>query len=538
MKNLSVNIPTSFVKRQLKYKNETGSGEAKLFIGNTQRISEFNELFNDFTEEKMCVIFKKNLLDYLRRIEIEYIGHKYGDYKEVDLNYYKDKVKKISELEQKEYFFRIDKYEDKNRVYIRTSNDDKWVFDLIREIALPKITDLVISNKNGVIEFILDLNYEFLDKQAEKEESIAVINKDIYVPHQRIFFGAPGTGKSFRLNQEAKDNFGDNYERVTFHPNYMYGNFVGAFKPFPEITGEKYEGGKEKEVITYKYVPGPLIKILVKALQNPDNPYVLIIEEINRANAAAVFGDFFQLLDRDSSGKSEYPIVVSEDLEKYLIENSKTDSSGSSKMDSSESSKTDTERKVEDKYSRLILPSNLYIWCTMNSADQGVMPMDTAFKRRWDFTYIGVDEALEDDEIAKSFDKYRFNIKNKEVKWDDFRREVNKKLLNCGVPEDKLLGPFFLSKTILEKSPEEIKNAIKNKVLMYLYEDAGKPYRFKLFEKEMALTYSSLCENFEKNGEKIFKEPMNLENYKDNNYDKVEEVNDPKIAAEKNSQDI
>lgn len=435
MKDLSVNIPTSFVKRQLKYKNETGSGEAKLFIGNTQRISEFNELFNDFTEEKMCVIFKKNLLDYLRRTEIEYIGHKYGDYKEVDLNYYKDKVKKISELEENEYFFRIDKYEDKNRVYIRTSNDDKWVFDLIREIALPKITDLVISNNNGVIEFILDLNYEFLDKQAEKEESIAVINKDISVPHQRIFFGAPGTGKSFRLNQEANDNFGDNYERVTFHPNYMYGNFVGAFKPFPEFTGEKYEGGKEKEVITYKYVPGPLIKILVNALQNPDNPYLLIIEEINRANTAAVFGDFFQLLDRDSSGESEYSIAVSEDLRNYLTDSFK---------DCPDDSKKYIESKFGENYSKVILPSNLYIWCTMNSADQGVMPMDTAFKRRWDFTYIGVDEALEDDEIAKSFDEYRFNIKDKEVKWDDFRREVNKKLLNCGVPEDKLLGPFFL----------------------------------------------------------------------------------------------
>ena len=530
MESLYVNIPTSFVKNELKYKKQTGRGEAKLFIGKKTIMDKLNKVFNNFSEEKNCVIFKKNLLDYLKRTEIEYIGHKYGDYRKVDLDYYKRKLEEVSNLEEELSFDIVQKIDKADRVYIRASSDkdSERAFDLIRGIALPIITKLVITNKGKNIEFTLDLNYDVLCKKYGN-------CKNISAPHQRIFFGAPGTGKSFRLNQEAKKNFKENYERVTFHPNYMYGNFVGAFKPFPKPTGEKYKGGKEKQVILYKYVPGPLMEILVKALENPDNPYLLIIEEINRANTAAVFGDLFQLLDRDSSGESEYPIAVSEELRGHLTEKFKKCKK-----------KQYVEEKIGKDYNRLILPSNFYIWCTMNSADQGVMPMDTAFKRRWDFTYIGIDEAIDD---LKEFEKYKFTItvndnnsndgkkEVKEITWNEFRTKVNKRLLDYGVSEDKLLGPYFLSKTILEKSIndkpidkgkyDEINAAIENKVLMYLYEDAGKPFRFKIFEKKKSKTYSELCKNFREIGDGVFTEPLNLEfceNISENeNNDNIEE---------------
>ena len=142
--------------------------------------------------------------------------------------------------------------------------------------------------------------------------------------HQRIFFGAPGTGKSFELNKEAKEYFGDNYERVTFHPNYMYGNFVGAFKPFPKVlkkndgTIKTDEDGNIQESITYEYIPGVLMRQLVNAFKNPTQDYLLLIEEINRANVAAVFGDVFQLLDRNSKGESEYSIATSKELQEFL----------------------------------------------------------------------------------------------------------------------------------------------------------------------------------------------------------------------------
>lgn len=226
--------------------------------------------------------------------------------------------------------------------------------------------------------------------------------------------------------------FGNNYERVTFHPNYMYGNFVGAFKPFPKVLKnsdgsiKKDEDGNIQETITYEYIPGALMKQLVKALKKPNENYLLVIEEINRANVAAVFGDIFQLLDRDGKGQSEYVIATSRELQEYL----KKEFDG---YDLAEKVK----QNLGDDYSRLYLPSNLYIWATMNSADQGVMPMDTAFRRRWEFRYLGINDAVS----TKEFSNYKFKINSTEkVSWDKFRRELNKKLSSLNIPEDKLIG--------------------------------------------------------------------------------------------------
>lgn len=326
--------------------------------------------------------------------------------------------------------------------------------------------------------------------------SVESVNK----PHQRIFFGAPGTGKSFELNKEAKEYFGENYERVTFHPNYMYGNFVGAFKPFPKVLKnsdgsiKKDADGNIKETITYEYIPGVLMKQLVKALKNQDENYLVLIEEINRANVAAVFGDVFQLLDRSVNGESEYVIATSRELQEYL----KKEFDG---YDLSENIK----QNLGDDYSRLYLPSNLYIWATMNSADQGVLPMDTAFRRRWEFRYLGINDAA--DSNKEAFEEYKFKINSSEVvNWDLFRRELNKKLSSLNIPEDKLIGPYFVSKTILEDSDlDRLTETIKNKVLMYLYEDAAKAYRPSLFAEGKYSTYSSVCEYFDENALNLFK---------------------------------
>src|SRR5699024_1218427 len=169
--------------------------------------------------------------------------------------------------------------------------------------------------------------------------------------------------------------------------------------------------------------------------------------------------------------------------------------------------------KIGNEYERLVLPSNLYIWSTMNSADQGVMPMDTAFKRRWEFVYIGIDDVLEDPKIASEFENYKFEITSESTaNWNDFRNEINDRLSSLGVPEDKLLGPYFISRSILESgNVEKITETIKNKVLMYLYEDAGKPYRNNLFVAEKAGTYSDLCKNFDNNAKAIFKKPLEME---------------------------
>lgn len=367
---------------------------------------------------------------------------------------------------------------------------------------------------------LLNIDLSLVDDRFKKTDKVIDDTSYKYIDksHQRIFFGAPGTGKSYNLNREAQKYFGNNYERVTFHPNYMYGNFVGAFKPFPVILKnkdgsiKKDEDGNIKETITYEYIPGVLIRQLIKAYKNEDINYLLIVEEINRANVAAVFGDIFQLLDRDSNGESEYEITTSKELQEFL----KKELEG---VDLSENIKN----KLGDDFSKIFLPSNFYIWATMNSADQGVMPMDTAFRRRWEFTYLGINDAS--DANKEEFANYRFKINSDEtVNWDQFRRKLNEKLSLINIPEDKLIGPYFISKSILEGDDlDRLTETIKNKVLMYLYEDAAKAYRPDLFSEGKFSTYSSVCKNFDENALSLFKGNLDVETEKINKDNNIQD---------------
>lgn len=361
---------------------------------------------------------------------------------------------------------------------IRYKEELKNVFEVVR-----KSKDITFVDERN---FFNDKNDVNISQRLEKD-------------YQRIFFGAPGTGKSYELNKDASANFlSSNCERVTFHPNYMYGNFVGAYKPFPKKS--KDNQNNEIEFISYEYVPGVLIRLLVKALINPTKNYLLIIEEINRAPVAAVFGDIFQLLDRNSEGESEYFISTSKELQEYLFNSLK------------DQDLTDEVRsKLGEDFSRLYLPKNLYLWATMNSADQGVLPLDTAFRRRWSFKYIGVNEAA--DKNAEIFEKYRFkSAEDGYVTWDNFRRKLNERLSTLNIPEDKLLGPFFISKHILDNStPAELTEVIKDKVLMYLYEDVARSCRSLLFAEGKFGTYSELCRHFSNDVGCIFKGGLELD---------------------------
>ena len=312
-------------------------------------------------------------------------------------------------------------------------------------------------------------------------------------PRNRIFFGAPGTGKSFLMDKDRKaltgeDNSTD-YERVTFHPDYSYANFVGTYKPVPC----KDENGNDS--ITYEYVPGPFIRVLIKALKsagrNEKKPFLLLVEEINRANTAAVFGDVFQLLDRNKDYVSEYPIHASEDIKNYLA---KPEVLGGNPED----------------YEQLRIPDNMFIWATMNSADQRVFSMDTAFKRRWDFKYIGIDD--NDSELAgKKVILGQASFRHR-VEWNELRKQMNHFMADNGINEDKQLGPYFINKTIaVPESGTEIDSVkfcetFKNKVIMYLFEDAVRQKRAALFEgvTRDKTRYSSICREFDERGVFIF----------------------------------
>ena len=506
MNKMLIPISSSFVKNRLKLEEDKGSGESKLFVGSKKKEQEYDEFFGNYDVNNIYYFSKENLIDYLKTIKIEYIAQKCNKYKNVDLEYYEEKIAYLESLDENIYFEAI-KFVDSSRYYIRPEKNYQKLFDsVLREIALPKISNLKISKENNVFKFNLCLNFDEILNRNTHHKDIEKINEYIDKPHQRIFFGAPGTGKSYELNKEAQEYFGNEYERVTFHPNYMYGNFVGAYKPFPKVLRNSDgsiktdSDGNIQETITYEYIPGILMKQLIKALKNPNENYLLLIEEINRANVAAVFGDIFQLLDRDKTGESEYFIATPKELQEYLIKEFKD-------VELSEEVRND----LKDDFSRLYLPNNLYIWATMNSADQGVMPMDTAFRRRWEFKYLGINEAA--DINKEDFDKYKFKINPTEiVKWDEFRRKLNQKLSSLNIPEDKLIGPYFISKSILEGTDlDRLTETIKNKVLMYLYEDAAKAFRSSLFAEGKYSTYSEVCYYFDENALSLFKGNLEVE---------------------------
>jgi len=288
---------------------------------------------------------------------------------------------------------------------------------------------------------------------------------------QQIFYGAPGTGKSHRIKEQLKalNVPKENIFRTTFHPDSDFSTFVGAYKPTMKkqyrydgkVKAKYYEdddlaGAKKDEVIIdkviqYDFVPQTFIKAYVRAYQTKENVY-LIIEEINRGNCAQIFGDLFQLLDRDENGVSEYTIKADADIRAYLEDVLGYDSEG-----------------IKD--GELCLPSNLYIYATMNTSDQSLFPIDSAFKRRWDWEY---------EPIKYKNADWVIEINGNQFSWTSFQKEVNNRIFESTNSEDKMLGDFFVKPydgIITEK-------LLLNKVLFYLWNDVCKDGDGDIFKTE------------------------------------------------------
>ena len=298
---------------------------------------------------------------------------------------------------------------------------------------------------------------------------------------QQIYYGAPGTGKS----KTIKDlTFGESVIRTTFHPDSDYASFVGTYKPITEeVTlrdcyGKKVIDDDTEEVVTeeriaYKFIPQAFLEAYVKAWKKlgSGKKQFLIIEEINRGNCAQIFGDLFQLLDRNEYGFSDYPIVADKDMQKYL----EKEFAGCEITNKDEINQLYGEANMVNlimKGERLVLPSNLYIWATMNTSDQSLFPIDSAFKRRWDWKYVSISEGR--DKATNAPLNWYINTGDKQYDWWSFISKVNELIGSLTNSEDKKLGYFFCK----AKDGEIDADLFVSKVIFYLWNDVFKDYGF------------------------------------------------------------
>ncbi|MDD5911415.1 MAG: AAA family ATPase [Bacteroidales bacterium] len=324
----------------------------------------------------------------------------------------------------------------------------------------------------------LHISKDVFDRYASRIMRLRIKNTEvskkniIYNPDgtiQKIYYGCPGTGKSFKIKKEIEgidgelavyfDDMGNkidtpdtkeermgkpsNIFRTTFHPDYDYSNFVGSYKPVMKKVDGSADGNNTQRELEYDFVPQVFTKAYIRAykskndntLSEYEKQVYIIIEEINRGNCAQIFGDLFQLLDR-KDGVSEYPIIPDTELINYLNENGIPGNS-------------------------IRLTENLHILATMNTSDQSLFPMDSAFKRRWAMEYVPIN--LEQEKAMT----YTFEVKGQKYSWVGFLRKVNPLIRKATDSEDKQMGEFFIKGQISEDD-------FKNKVMFYIWNDVCK----------------------------------------------------------------
>ena len=373
-------------------------------------------------------------------------------------------------------------------------------------------------NPNSV--FFMRIGDEKIKKGASANNAL---------PLQQIFYGAPGTGKSHEIKRQTKNM---NVIRTTFHPDSDYSTFVGAYKPtmddvdakvVPIVLGEsgtvfnKNEGTYKEKRITYHFVKQAFLKAYLGAWKkyadrdgDEAEPQFLVIEEINRGNCAQIFGDLFQLLDRGENKFSEYPIEADTDIQKEIERAFMEEKDGNDNNPYKLAKDIEIEGVVEGYISNygatlsedvqhgrvLLLPKNLDIWATMNTSDQSLFPIDSAFKRRWDWEYMPIEYKNEN---------WTIKIGEKDYNWVDFQRKINDKIYSVDNSEDKQLGDYFVN---ANRTGNNISaNTLLNKILFYIWNDVCKDDPDQIFQwrddqdnnKEKSIKFSEFfCEEKER----------------------------------------
>ena len=612
-------IPTSFVKSNMKFPSDGGSGEARLFVGNKSKFNELNAFFGlDDSDEKYkkitayTVMFdKNNFLDYMKYVKIEHVFQLFNKYNAASLEEWEKSYNEIKDLNDDDFIVHLYTVNDKNRYYVRA--DEKIFKEYLRSIIVPKISDIIFfkDEVKKIIEIHLAVNYSYTsnpDGEDEQDDSkidlptspklcaeyiinhiydldslqslkpvfkvndttlrveaeilqnlglprkslrfffnlpnsasytksdndgkVRVFDKVYDVPTEQgnyhaklttewqdkplednfdgnsltalikvvneyyshyleivktengyclkiknettkgiiesaniLFYGVPGCGKSHTVGKKYESKVKEEYTiRVVFHPDYTYSDFVGQIMPVLEKVENK--DGIEEEKLQYKFIPGPFTRILQLAETYKDQQCLLIIEELNRGNAPAIFGEIFQLLDRNDDGKSKYSIY-NRDISMALY---------------------------DEPNKPIKLPPNLTIVATMNTSDQNVFTMDTAFQRRWQMKHIPnrfTGESLDE----KTINHVAKHLPNSEISWGAFAQTVNKKMqtanLGFGGTEDKSLGVYFATDNDLDDAER-----FAEKVFKYLWDDAFKLGRKELFN-DCSQGLSAIIEAYE-----------------------------------------
>lgn len=480
-------------------KKGSGNGTVHVFLGaaDAELRKEFSSYYKAVSDGEDTSVGAIKITHYFTQSNVlsmlgyvcQYYKKKAIDFSSVviDILANLDNAKKKNDLLVTSSFLKLSIGSNKLRPYFKQFEDKGVFHKIIRQLLLPNSAYKIALYKNANNEYAAFwlIGFDDLDNfsaDANKkniQKPLTEISK-VSLALQQIFYGAPGTGKSHTIKVQTK---GEDVVRTTFHPDTDYSTFVGAYKPTTGLLpicdelGQPMKIGStvlQKEQIIYEFVAQAFLQAYVAAWkkygeaaaeEEPKDEY-LIIEEINRGNCAQIFGDLFQLLDRDDEGFSEYPIKADADMKKQLAKEfaglkiAKADG-----INALFDGETDVVGKVLSG-EILLLPNNLYIWATMNTSDQSLFPIDSAFKRRWDWQYVPIGDAGKGWTIDVNGNKYD---------WWQFLSAINDRVYEATYSEDKKLGYFFC------KAKDGVITADKfvSKVIFYLWNDVFKDSEFE-----------------------------------------------------------
>ena len=482
-------------------KKGSGNGTVHVFLGaaDSELRKEFANYYNAVSEGEDTSKGAVSITHYFMKSNVLSMLGFLCQYKQSKSEDFSDTVTKVllgiedidteNALLATKSLFKLSTGSNKLRPYFKQFDEKGAFYKVIRLLLLPNSAYKIALYKNSRNEYAAFwlIGFDDLDDFSANSSSENIRRNEIHISLknalQQIFYGAPGTGKSHTIKEQTR---GEDVVRTTFHPDSDYSTFVGAYKPTTKtvpvttVIGTKavpVEGADGKPMtedkIVYEFVSQAFLQAYIEAWQKFNQlgageeakKEYLIIEEINRGNCAQIFGDLFQLLDRGAHGFSEYPIKADADMQKQLHKAF----AGVTIPQEDEINKHFDEEDIVSQVLNgevLLLPSNLYIWATMNTSDQSLFPIDSAFKRRWDWNYVPISDAGE---------RWAIDVNGAKYDWWQFLVAINSRIYDATYSEDKKLGYFFC------KAENGVISAEKfvSKVVFYLWNDVFKDSEFE-----------------------------------------------------------